>query len=187
LFMVMGLRPMILFLSRIAPCKSLCLKADVTDRFYNVGRGVQTSIKELTEIILKITGSHFSIQYQPGGTTFVTNRVGRTKKAEAEIGFRAYSGSERRSARLSNGEEAIKKKLLFGVASLEFRMAKHHDIMISHPDTGEEEWKALREPLMKGWLTQGSQVGAFERLLLKGTAFDLESPLQLYDSASFDF
>ena len=69
---------------------NLCaLKADVTDRFYNVGRGVQTSIKELTEIILKITGSHFSIQYQPGGTTFVTNRVGCTKKAEAEIGFRA--------------------------------------------------------------------------------------------------
>jgi UDP-glucose 4-epimerase len=69
---------------------NLCaLKADVTDRFYNVGRGVQTSIKELTEIILKITGSHFFIQYQPGGTTFVTNRVGCTKKAEAEIGFRA--------------------------------------------------------------------------------------------------
>ncbi len=65
------------------------LKADVTDQFYNVGRGVQTSIRELTEIILKIAGSHFSIQYQPGGTTFVTNRVGCTKKAEAEMGFKA--------------------------------------------------------------------------------------------------
>jgi UDP-glucose 4-epimerase len=72
---------------------NLCaLKAEITDRFYNVGRGVQTSIKELTETILKITGSLSSILYQPGGTTFVTNRVGCAKKAEAEIGFKAAVG-----------------------------------------------------------------------------------------------
>lgn len=69
---------------------NLCaLKANVTDQFYNVGRGVQTTIKELAEIILEITGSSFSIQYEPSGTTFVTNRVGCPKKAEAEIGFKA--------------------------------------------------------------------------------------------------
>lgn len=69
---------------------NLCaLKTNVTDQFYNVGRGVQTTIKELAEIILEITGSSFSIQYEPSGTTFVTNRVGCPKKAEAEIGFKA--------------------------------------------------------------------------------------------------
>ncbi len=69
---------------------NLCaLRAEVTDQFYNVGRGVQTSIKELTETILTIIGSPSSIEYQPGGTTFVTNRVGCTKRAEAEIGFKA--------------------------------------------------------------------------------------------------
>jgi dTDP-4-amino-4,6-dideoxygalactose transaminase len=36
-------------------------------------------------------------------------------------------------------------------------------IDISRPQTGEEEWRALREPLMSGWLTQGPQVPAFER------------------------
>jgi UDP-glucose 4-epimerase len=65
------------------------LKANVTDQFFNVGRGVQTTVKELTEIILDITGSDFSIQYEPGGTTFVTNRVGCPKKAQAEISFAA--------------------------------------------------------------------------------------------------
>jgi UDP-glucose 4-epimerase len=65
------------------------MKADTTDAFYNVGRGIQTTIKELTENIIEITRSDHQIQYEPTGTTFVTNRVGCTKKAEAEIGFKA--------------------------------------------------------------------------------------------------
>ena len=32
-------------------------------------------------------------------------------------------------------------------------------IAISVPATGEEEWQAVREPLMSGWLTQGPEVG----------------------------
>ena len=36
-------------------------------------------------------------------------------------------------------------------------------IQIALPATGEEEWQAVREPLMSGWLTQGPKVAAFER------------------------
>jgi perosamine synthetase len=36
-------------------------------------------------------------------------------------------------------------------------------IHISRPDTGEDEWLALREPIESGWLTQGPKVAAFER------------------------
>jgi dTDP-4-amino-4,6-dideoxygalactose transaminase len=46
-------------------------------------------------------------------------------------------------------------------------MIKHPNIPISHPDTGEEEWQALREPLMSGWLTQGPKVADFERAFAK--------------------
>ena len=35
-------------------------------------------------------------------------------------------------------------------------------IHIAKPDTGEEEWRALREPPETGWLTQGPKVAAFE-------------------------
>ncbi|MGH6959027.1 MAG: DegT/DnrJ/EryC1/StrS family aminotransferase, partial [Dongiaceae bacterium] len=36
-------------------------------------------------------------------------------------------------------------------------------IAIARPDTGDEEWQALREPLQTGWLTQGPKVAAFEK------------------------
>ncbi len=36
-------------------------------------------------------------------------------------------------------------------------------IQISLPSTGDEEWQAVREPLLTGWLTQGPKVAAFEK------------------------
>lgn len=64
------------------------LKSDATDRFYNVGSGTRTSLRELTELILEITGSEQPIQYEPAGKTFVTNRIGSTAAAERDLGFR---------------------------------------------------------------------------------------------------
>ena len=46
-------------------------------------------------------------------------------------------------------------------------MIKERNILISRPDTGEEEWQAVREPLMSGWLTQGPKVADFERAFAK--------------------
>jgi UDP-glucose 4-epimerase len=63
------------------------LKSDVSFGFYNVGRGIKTTIKELTELILESTGSDLTIQYESGGQTFVTNRVGDPTAAERDLGF----------------------------------------------------------------------------------------------------
>ncbi len=65
------------------------MKAETTDSFYNVGTGVKTSIAELADLILKVTGSTQTIEYQPGGLTFVNNRVGSPLKAQKEIRFKA--------------------------------------------------------------------------------------------------
>lgn len=65
------------------------MKADTTDQFYNVGTGIRTSIRELAEMILKITESGLSVQYEPAGLTFVKNRIGCPLKAEEQIGFKA--------------------------------------------------------------------------------------------------
>ena len=63
------------------------MKAETTDSFYNVGTGKRTSIKELAELILEITGSDLEIQYEPAGQTFVKNRIGCPKKASEEIDY----------------------------------------------------------------------------------------------------
>jgi dTDP-4-amino-4,6-dideoxygalactose transaminase len=42
-------------------------------------------------------------------------------------------------------------------------MNERRTIPIAAPATGEEEWQAIREPLLTGWLTQGPRVAEFER------------------------
>lgn len=66
------------------------MKADVNDRFYNVGTGKRTSLKELAELILEITGCGLPINFAPRSqATLVRNRVGSPKRASEEIGFTA--------------------------------------------------------------------------------------------------
>lgn len=65
------------------------MKADATDNFYNVGTGIRTTIKELSSMLLEATNSDLSLQYEPGGMTFVKNRIGCPKKASEQIQFDA--------------------------------------------------------------------------------------------------
>lgn len=65
------------------------MKADTTAQFYNVGTGIRTSIKELTQKILLLAQSNQQIQFEPSGLTFVKNRIGCPEKAKHEIGFKA--------------------------------------------------------------------------------------------------
>ena len=77
-----------IYVTDCARANVCALKSDATDAFYNVGSGTRTSLRELAEMILELTGSSLPIQYEPAGKTFVTNRIGSTAKAEREIGFR---------------------------------------------------------------------------------------------------
>ena len=76
----------------VARANILSLKADATDTFFNVGTGVPTSIQELVETLLEITGSDITPEYLPQEEVFVTNRVGSTELAEQLLGFRAQVG-----------------------------------------------------------------------------------------------
>lgn len=40
---------------------------------------------------------------------------------------------------------------------------KKRTIQIALPDTGEDEWQAVKEPILSGWLTQGAKVAEFEK------------------------
>lgn len=71
------------------------MKAESTDRFYNVGTGKRTALKTLAEMLLKLTESSESIKYAPRSqATLVRNRIGCPKRAKGEIGFEARDDLE---------------------------------------------------------------------------------------------
>jgi UDP-glucose 4-epimerase len=66
------------------------MRADTVDSFYNVGTGRRTSLKELAERLIALTGCKQPIRYAPRSqATLVRNRIGSPKKATEEIGFTA--------------------------------------------------------------------------------------------------
>lgn len=66
------------------------MDAETVDRFYNVGTGTRTSLKELAERICHLTGCNQPIQYAPRSqATLVRNRIGSARRASEEIGFTA--------------------------------------------------------------------------------------------------
>ena len=69
----------------------LALSADVTDEFYNIGTGVQTSINALCQLILKLKGSSLTVQHKPytpeDARRLVQNRIGCPKRAAEDLGF----------------------------------------------------------------------------------------------------
>jgi UDP-glucose 4-epimerase len=72
----------------VARANVLAMQAEASGRCYNVGRGIGTTIKELTELLLRLTESELPIAYEPAGLTFVTNRIGCAKRAEQDLGYR---------------------------------------------------------------------------------------------------
>jgi UDP-glucose 4-epimerase len=66
------------------------MKSSSTDAFYNVGTGTRTSLKELAELLLELTGCTNPINYAPRSqATLVRNRIGCPNKASDEIGYTA--------------------------------------------------------------------------------------------------
>ena len=77
-----------IYVEDVARANILAMQAEASGKCYNVGRGIGTSIKELTQRLLKLTDSDLEIQYEPAGLTFVTNRIGCPKAAAKDLGFK---------------------------------------------------------------------------------------------------
>jgi UDP-glucose 4-epimerase len=78
----------------VARANVAALRSEATGECYNVGRGIGTSIREITEMLIQLTGSDQQIQFEPAGQTFVTNRIGTIEAAERDLGFRWTIGLE---------------------------------------------------------------------------------------------
>ena len=99
------------------------MQATTSDRFYNVGTGTRTSLKELAQMLLQLTGSNQPICYAPRSTaTLVRNRIGSPELAAVDIGFRAEidlrKGLERLIAwRMAHKEDVDARRQSSGVAA----------------------------------------------------------------------
>jgi UDP-glucose 4-epimerase len=80
-----------IYVEDVARYNVTAAKSDSTDEFFNVGTGVQTSIKELCDTILRLKNSNLKVQYKPysedDARRLVKNRIGSTKKSEEVLGF----------------------------------------------------------------------------------------------------
>lgn len=66
------------------------MQAEAVGRFYNVGTGKRTSLREVAEKLLNLTGCNQPIQFASRSqATFVRNRIGSPVRAAKEIDFTA--------------------------------------------------------------------------------------------------
>lgn len=81
-----------IYVEDVARCNVDALKSDVNFGMYNVGTEVQTSIKQLCDLILKLKNSKLEVVYKPysqdDARSMVQNRIGSRVKAEKELGFK---------------------------------------------------------------------------------------------------
>lgn len=88
-----------IYVEDVARCNVAALKSDVKHGFYNVGTEVQTSIRQLCDLILDLKKSDLKVTYKPysadDARALVQNRIGSALKARQELGFQyKYSLTE---------------------------------------------------------------------------------------------
>jgi UDP-glucose 4-epimerase len=75
----------------VARANLAAMESDKTDEFYNVGTGIQTTIKELCDLILALKDSKLMVKYNPysaeDSRRMVQNRIGSTKKIQKDLNF----------------------------------------------------------------------------------------------------
>ena len=75
----------------VARCNVLALNSQITDQFYNVGTGVQTTINDLCNLILELSNSDLRVSFNPyspeDSRRLVRNRIGSIDKAASDLGF----------------------------------------------------------------------------------------------------
>jgi UDP-glucose 4-epimerase len=80
-----------IYVEDTARCNVQALKSETNFGFYNVGTEVQTSIKDLCDLILELKKSDLKVNYKPynedDARALVQNRIGSKLKAEVELGF----------------------------------------------------------------------------------------------------
>ena len=81
-----------IYVEDVARCNVRAAVSPVTMGYYNVGTEVQTTVRELCDLILRMKHSPLQVVYKPysadDARQFVKNRIGSRQLAETDLGFR---------------------------------------------------------------------------------------------------
>jgi UDP-glucose 4-epimerase len=103
------------YIEDVARANLAALTSSVSDDVFNVGTGVQTTLNELCELLLKITGSGLRPEYREARkVNNVQARRAAIDKAATVLGFRAQTRLEDGLRALLAWREEAKSEILMG-------------------------------------------------------------------------
>jgi len=79
----------LIFVKDIAQANICALKSNCENDFFNIGTGVETSVKQLAETLLSVTGFKKPPIFEPHDVNLVKRRCCSTVKAKAKMAFEA--------------------------------------------------------------------------------------------------
>ena len=104
-----------IYVEDVARANLLAAQSDVNDEVFNLGTGVQTSLKELCELLLKVTGSTVRPEHREARKVAnVTRRRASTEKVERMLGFTPKVSLEQGLRELVNWRKVTKAASLVG-------------------------------------------------------------------------
>jgi UDP-glucose 4-epimerase len=77
----------LIYVKDVAQANVCAMKSDCTNDFFNIGTGIETTVKELAHLLLDVTGCKLPPVYEPHDVNLVKRRQCSTIRAREKIGF----------------------------------------------------------------------------------------------------
>ena len=98
----------LVFVEDVARANVMAMKSDVTNAFFNVASGEETSVKELAHLLIRLSGKEGELEptFETMDSGLVQRRSGCPKKAKELLGFEVSTSVEEGMKKVINWRQA---------------------------------------------------------------------------------